>query len=348
MLRTGVIQDLATAATGLAFFVALKDTIGKRCKIIYKHNEHGIYLEHETPIPMRITVDELIQHFPKLMQATDIDPNHVRLVSIKDANRIMTYDQVRLDTTLDELNLEGQLVIELGPKANAPLPKSSKLYIHYSGEEERVEYQWYPSLTTLRSLFNDIVKRFSLESVEPERIHIMRLAYEVDLSSWMDKRLSEIEFIDELDVNVIVTPGETRPKIETNAEPILDSTVNDELSTDHRLPDSLVQVECSFVENHIKINLPCQTSLEQVKVEIEKQLEERPVFNLHLFNMYAEEISFTDPGRTLQSVGVEPGQVMFAVFTLIDPSLRVRASETDECDKTESDNVKQTTGIEQG
>jgi ubiquitin C-terminal hydrolase len=78
-----------------------------------------------------------------------------------------------------------------------------------------------------------------------------------------------------------------------------------------------VHVEYTYNNEKCVLNIPNTETINELKIRIKNQYEDRDMIDFKLYNENKEELSLIDPDRTLKSFGVKSGQTISAVFRLI-------------------------------
>ncbi|CAF0897212.1 unnamed protein product [Rotaria sordida] len=187
------------------------------------------------------------------------------------------------------------------PIPNAASPKVCHLTINGPDEKEKKIFPWYRAKTTLDMLLKYIIKNFSLQSVERQRIHLLTILDELDLLSDSDKRLSELGVSDRMAIYVQIIP----PLLSTNTDENMD-----------------VHVKCIGGNNNFVLDVPNTKTIGELKRKIQKRYEDYHIIGFQLFNETNDEIHTNDNDRNLKSFGVKPGQTISVNFRLVAENIQ--------------------------
>ncbi|CAF0868821.1 unnamed protein product [Rotaria sp. Silwood1] len=150
-------------------------------------------------------IRDVIKQLLKTLGLNHILPNDVSLVELGIGNQRYSVSSLSIYTTLNQLNINQGDVLYFEPSNDVVPPRSFRLTI--SGPNfDKAEYQWNKDKTTLKMLLEYIIKIFSLESIEHQRIHLFQHFDELDLSSNPDKLLIDSGITDQSLINVEIIP----------------------------------------------------------------------------------------------------------------------------------------------
>jgi ubiquitin C-terminal hydrolase len=278
----------------------------------YTDKKHGIELVVDIQSPSTITICQFTKDVLDFLYLDDIPPEHVRLVGFDRHGRYCRLNvKDTKNTSLEELDVIDGCILFFEPTPTASPPSPCRLTIIGPDEVEKVDYEWYRAKTTLGMLLKFVIEKFSLQSVERQRIHLFTIFEELNFSSHSDKRLSTFDIHDRMLVHVQIIPP-LSPKI-------IDENNN-------------IHVKCTSGKDQFNFDVRNTQSIGELKAKIEKQFEDCQIIDLKLYNESNDMIDLDNSNRLLRSFGIKPGQTISVTFSLItrntQPSLMNSQSET--------------------
>jgi hypothetical protein len=145
-------------------------------------------------------------------------------------------------------------------------------------------------------LLKFVIEKFSLQSVERERIHLLSILKELGFFSHADKRLSEFDLHDGMSVYVQIIPPLSPEIVDENKN---------------------IHVKCISGKDQFNFDVQNTESIGDLKAKIEKQFQDRQITDLKLCNETNDMIDLDYLNRTVRSFGIRPGQTIYATFSLI-------------------------------
>ncbi len=278
----------------------------------YTDKKHGIELVVDIQSPSTITICQFTKDVLDFLYLDDIPPEHVRLVGFDRHGRYCRLNvKDTKNTSLEELDVIDGCILFFEPTPTASPPSPCRLTIIGPDEVEKVDYEWYRAKTTLGMLLKFVIEKFSLQSVERQRIHLFTIFKELNFFSHSDKRLSQYGLHDRMSVYVQVIPP-LSPKI-------VDENNN-------------IHVKCTSGKDQFNFDVRNTQSIGEIKAKIEKQFEDCQIIDLKLYNETNDMLDSDDSNRILRSFGIKPGQTINVTFSLItrntQPSLMNSQGET--------------------
>ncbi|CAF2497475.1 unnamed protein product [Rotaria sp. Silwood2] len=259
----------------------------------YTDKKHDIELKANVESPLVITIRDVTQDLLNFLYLDDIPLEEVRLVRFRRNNDCYPLDIKNTSKTLRELSVTDGCILYFEPIPNAAPPKPCQLTINAPDEKEKITFEWYRAKTTLSMLLEYVIEKFSLQSVERQRIHLLTICDELNLLSSSDNRLSELGVSDRMAIFVQIIPS-------------LSSTVTNE--------NKDVHVECTDDDKKFVIHAPTTATIGELKIKIQKRYEDYHINNFQLFNHIKDEIYTNDTNQNLKSFGIKPGQTIFATI----------------------------------
>ena len=243
------------------------------------------------------TLHDVLRVFLQKADLYSSTPEDLNLVEINCAGQHRIIPETYRDRTLNELNITNGSTLYFESAPSFTSTWALNLSIRPSNGRENISYNWNKTSTTLGMLFKDIIKLFSLQSIEHERIR---------LTSLMDKMLDYTLHSDRLlnDLGI------------TNFDWIYVNILPSQIAVTTSVNEG-VHVECSYTTGSKSFDVPLTTTIADLKNEIEKQLKDRIVTDWKLFDRMHHSIDMSDSSRALFDFGIEPSQTVYASVELV-------------------------------
>ncbi|CAF3942992.1 unnamed protein product [Rotaria sp. Silwood2] len=172
----------------------------------YNDDRQDLKVEKYVLFSLTDTIRDVIKRFLKTAELDYISPSDVSLVELGFGNERSRAPSLSTHKTLNQLNIRQGHVLYFEPSTIVVSPRSFLLTIWGPSPTIKAEYEWNGDTTTLKMLLEHIIKVFSLESIERQRIHLFQRSEELDLSSNPDKLLIDSGIIDRSFIDVEIIP----------------------------------------------------------------------------------------------------------------------------------------------
>ncbi|CAF4520375.1 unnamed protein product, partial [Rotaria socialis] len=255
-------------------------------------------------------IDDVIKKFLKTTNLDYIDSGNVSLVELRMGNQCLPAPLFHTYKTLDQLKIRQGYTLCFAPLRELSSPRLSRLRVYGPNHIGKIEYECNKRTTTLQMLLEYIIKMFSLDSIERQRIHLFTDFEELDLTSNSEKLLTELGVTDLTMISVQIVSS---------------------------LSSSMIHVECTSTNGTFLFDIPHTTTIEMLRKEAEQRFTDYCLCDFTLFDRTKVKINLSESNRTLLSLGINSGQTIYASCRLIsynsglstadDPNKRVpRAS----------------------
>lgn len=262
----------------------------------YTDEKHGIELCDKVLSPPTITIRKITEELLEFLCLDDISPENVRLAGVRDG---VGYYRLTIKDTqkaIHELDVTDGCILYFEPTSTAPPPQPCRLTIVGPDEVKKVDYEWYRAKTTVIMLLEYVIEKFSLQSVDRERIHLLTIVDELDFWSKATLRLSECQLYNGMSVYIQIIP------------PLSPTTMNESKE---------VHVKCTYTNGECTLDVSNIETIGNLKDKIKEKVEGRKFIDFVLCNENNEELDLNDSDRALNSFGIKSGQTIFATFRLI-------------------------------
>ncbi|CAF4848285.1 unnamed protein product, partial [Rotaria sp. Silwood1] len=208
-----------------------------RLQLHYKDHRQDLKVEKYVSFSLTDTIRDVIKKFLETAGLDHVSPSDVSLVELGIGNQRSRPSSLSEYLTLDELNIKEGHDLYFEPSIMAATSRLFHLTIWGPSPITRVEYEWDRTTTTLKMLLEYVIKVFSLETIESQRIHLFQQLEELDLSSNADKLLIDLGIKDRSLIEVEIIPPIS----------FSDSYIAD---LDHICPDDISLVALSIDNQH--------------------------------------------------------------------------------------------------
>ncbi|CAF1306055.1 unnamed protein product [Adineta steineri] len=262
-------------------------------RLRYNDRRYGIELYTDIETSSTITVSGITKDLLEFLCLDDIPPEVVSLVGVGLNGRYYVLKVTEKRRSLRDVGVTDGCTLYFEPENNAPPPKQCQLTVVSPDETDKIDFKWYTAKTTLAILLEYIIEQFSLQSISRDRIHLLTIAEELDISSDGKKRLSELNIHDRMSIYVQIIP----PLVKTSTK-----------------EDTDVHVQCIYNGDKFIVNVPNTTTINGLKDKIQMECKDRTIIDFKLSNETKEELDLNDFYRVLKSFGIKRGQTVYATF----------------------------------
>jgi ubiquitin C-terminal hydrolase len=141
------------------------------------------------------TIHDVIIELLRLCHLEQTRPEDVNLIEVHLDKRYSVHVE-NSHMTLHQLNIVDGSILYFQTSPTATIREQCHLTIYPSDSIDKIDYTWDKTTTTLNMLLEHVIKAFSLELIERERIHLFMHSEELDLISDSDKLLYQLGFLD--------------------------------------------------------------------------------------------------------------------------------------------------------
>lgn len=246
------------------------------------------------------TIHGLKEDLLNFLYLDGICPEEMTLIGFSDdTDNFHPLYTVDVSKTVGDFNWTDGFTIYFEPlHPLAPL-KQCQLTIFGPDEKEKVLFEWYREKTTLKMLFEYVIKKFSLDSVDPQQIHLFTICDELNLVSGFDQRLRLLGIDDRMAVYVQIV-----------ASPSL------------LMVESSINIKCNDGHESFTIKLLDSETIGDLKNSIQKRHNENFIIDLTLFDENNHSLYWHKEDQDFKSFGIKSGQTIFANYRLIEEKIQ--------------------------
>ncbi|CAF1036489.1 unnamed protein product [Rotaria sordida] len=255
----------------------------------YKDDGQNLNVERCAIFSLTDPIHVVIKRFLDIGDLYHIYPDDISLVALSIDNQRSSAPPLNANMTLHQLNIKEGHSLYFEPSTIVTSARLYHLTIWGPSPIIKAEYEWNSGTTTLKMLFEYVIKEFLLESIEQQRIHLYKGLEELDLTSNSDKLLSKLGIIDQTYIFVEIVPSYS---------------------------SSIVHVECAYINGTQLFDVPNTTTIDQLKNQIEQRFKDYFLLDLKLFNRMHDRIDLNESKQILSDLGIKPGQTIYAAFHL--------------------------------
>ncbi|CAM2699554.1 unnamed protein product [Rotaria socialis] len=259
-------------------------------KIHYEDHQQGLKSENYILCSSTDTIRDVIKKFLKTADLDYIDSGNVSLVELRMGNQRLPAPLFNIYTTLNQLNIRQGYTLCFAPLCEFSSSRLSRLRVYGPNHIDKIEYTWNKHITTLQMLLEYIIKVFSLDSIERQRIHLFMDFEELDLVSNSEKLLTELGVTDLTMIFVQIVSS---------------------------LSSSMIHVECTSTNRTYLFDIPHTTTIEMLRKQVEQRFTDYCLCDFTVFDRTNVKINLSEPNRTLLSLGINSGQTIYASCRLI-------------------------------
>lgn len=272
-------------------------------KLVYTDHNSDLTRSANIKLSSATTIRDIAKKFLKIIDLDHMEPEKIALVKFGMVNKrtlvssLNDYTTSNDCTTLNDLNIKQGYTLYFEPSPSFSTLEPYHLKIWAPNYTSILELEWNKTTTTLEMLLEHIIKSFSLESIERERIHLLALNdNELDIASNSNKLLSELGIINNKSIFVQIVPSGS---------------------------SSIVHVKCIHDTEVQLFDVHQTITIKQLKDLIGKKFKDHYLVDFKLLNHINEEINLSDTNRTLVSLGVTADQTIYATFHLHTSNNRI-------------------------
>ena len=159
-------------------------------KLRYSDRCQGLEKHVDAPFLPTTTIRDVKKEFLRITSLEQIHPENVTLIDYIDDTRC-TVPTENAYLTLNELGIVDGCILCFEPLTISATQENFSLTIWGPNGKDRITYTGCKASTTLGMLLEYVIRTFSLDSIERERIHLFYASEELDVSSNYDNLLKE-------------------------------------------------------------------------------------------------------------------------------------------------------------
>ena len=262
----------------------------------YESQGRGRCITHTCSFSPGTTIHDVIQEFLMVARSKETDvPQDIVLVSFHISGHTHRVPTPNSKKTLHDLIIMDGCELNFEPSLQS---RSKLLYLTIKTPDsvKKFEYEWDETTTTLGMLVDDIIKSFSLESIEREHIHVLKLP--------------------RIKLDHISDANELLSKLGVNNYALISVEFESSRSSSNINENMAVHVECVYFGGKLTLDARTTDTIGNLRNHIEDRLKNNLVISFELYNAMNEKIDVNDNSKMLYDFGIKPGQTIHADIRL--------------------------------
>jgi ubiquitin C-terminal hydrolase len=250
----------------------------------YVDRQNGLFIEKRAAFSWMTTICDVTKQFLEIFNLDFVHTDNLNIVLIRLNQQHYSIPFHDANKTLYELNIENGSTLRFQSELTDSQEGLFHLTVWGPKKNEKIDYHWNEATTTLGMLLNNVVKAFHLESIKHERIRLVTISdTEIDLLKNSHVKLSRLGLQNDSTIWI----------------KLLDFSLHENIC---------VRIQCTNSDRTSVLYISPTNTI----AELNKHIERCLLIVHELYTKTNAKLDFNDCLRTLEQLGVQSGQIIYA------------------------------------